>query len=326
MKRIIRIGLAVIFSSIVIAWLCLVRIPDRMITVQIPNGASALQVTALLSNEGLIVSRTFFMVWLRAVGGIKRIKAGHYRFSSRSLTPSIIHKLIQGRSVLTRLTIPEGLTIKQAAQILARQKFGDEQVFIDIFQERGLEGYVFPETYVIAQGLNEHQLTGIFQKQFEKTFSDEWDARVRTLNMTRHQIIILASIIEKEAKVDHERPLVSAVFHNRLRSNKLLESCATIQFALGRWKKRLSLKDLKVDSSYNTYQHYGLPPGPICSPGRKSIEAALYPAETDALFFISNGDGTHSFHSRYRDHLKEKKEYKNMIKEYRKRKKSAPFE
>ncbi|MBD3272217.1 MAG: endolytic transglycosylase MltG, partial [Elusimicrobia bacterium] len=223
-------------------------------------------------------------------------------------------------------TVPEGLTMKQVAQTLAEQEMGDENRFMSIFKSHNREGYLFPETYVIAQGLSEQQIADILYAQFERTFNAQWKERAAELGMSVHEIVTLASLIEKEAKVDHERPLISAVFHNRLKSHKYLESCATVQYALGQWKKRLSLKDLEVDSPYNTYKHYGLPPGPICSPGRQSLYAALYPEDTDALFFISNGDGTHSFYTRYRDHLKGKKEYKKMIQEYRQRIRKKPYQ
>ena len=182
-----------------------------------------------------------------------------------------------------------------------------------------------PETYMVSPDLSVRQIIDTLRAQFDRTFTSAWEIRAQSLGFSKHEIVILASIIEKEAKVDFERPIISAVFQNRLKAHKYLESCATVQYALGTWKKRLSLKHLQIDSPYNTYKHFGLPPGPICSPGRKSLEAALYPADTDSLFFISNGDGTHSFHTRYRDHIKGKKEYKQMLKEYRKRKNSKEF-
>lgn len=300
-------------------------IPKITIPVYVPPGSTALQVTAILRKEGLIISRSFFMAYLKLINGINKIKAGHYRFSSRALMPAIAHALVKGKTVMTKLTIPEGLTMRQTAVLLASKGFGRKDVYEELFNKDQLEGYLLPETYIISPDLTEKQIVDILRAQFDRTFTDAWIARAQELILTKHEIVILASIIEKEAKAEHERPVISAVFHNRLNSNKYLESCATIQYALGGWKKRLLLKDLQIDSQYNTYKHFGLPPGPICSPGRKSLEAALYPADSDALFFISNGDGTHSFYTRYRDHLKGKKEYKKMIREYRKRKKGKPY-
>lgn len=319
MKRMLRITGLIAAGSLLVLTAVFWSIPSRQVRIRIPNGASALQVTALFHAEGLILSRTLFMAGLKITGGIHSIKAGDYVFSSRTLTPMIIRRIIKGRTVFTNLTIPEGLTFGQTADHLQQKGFGDAEVYRRIFADEGLEGYLFPETYVFSHGLHERQITDMLLEQFNRTFVSAWEDRAAELGLTKDEVVILASIIEKEAKADHERPLISAVFHNRLSSRKYLESCATVQYALGRWKKRLYHKDLKVESPYNTYIHAGLPPGPICSPGRRSLEAALFPDKTDALFFISNGDGTHSFYSRYRDHLKGKKEYKEMIHEYRKR-------
>lgn len=301
-------------------------IPKRTVVIKIPYGTNAYQTISILRAEGLILSRTLCMAYLRISGNINNIKAGTYTFSTRSLTPSIIQKLSRGSSALTKLTIPEGLTIQQTAELLASQGFGSKEEFLTMFTEQNLEGYLLPETYIISMDLSPRQIVDIIRKQFNKTFSSAWEIQTKKIGFTKQEVITLASIVEKEAKVDFERPIISAVFHNRLKSNKYLESCATIQYALGKWKKRLLHKDLKIESPYNTYQHIGLPPGPICSPGKKSIEAALYPAETDSLFFVSRGDGTHRFYTRYRDHLNGKKEYKQMLKEYNKRKKSKSFE
>lgn len=325
MKRVLLISLIIVIISCITIGIAFFSIPDRTVTIHIPYGASAHQVTGILRSEGLILSRTVFMISLRLAGGINRIKAGTYEFSTRTVIPAIINKLLHGKQVLTKFTIPEGLTITQTAELLASKGLGKAEEFLTIFKERHLEGYLLPETYIISQDFSPQQVIDTLGTQFERTFTKEWEAQTRKLGFTKFEIVILSSIIEKEAKADFERPLISAVFHNRLKARKYLESCATVQYALGKWKKRLSLKDLQIDSPYNTYKHFGLPPGPICSPGRKSFEAALFPAEKDWLFFVSNGDGTHTFYSSYRDHLKGKKEYQQMIREYKRRQRSKDY-
>ncbi|MFH1379859.1 MAG: endolytic transglycosylase MltG [bacterium] len=324
-QKIIRTSLAVVIISLIVLGLLYIRLPKTNVHIDVPPGSTALHVTDILSKEGLIISRSFFMAYLEMTGGIHKIKAGNYNFSPRSLTPAIAQALVRGKTVMTRLTIPEGLTKEQTAAHLAAKGFGSEEKYRQLFDQENLEGYLFPETYVISPGLTEIQIVEIITKQFAKTFNEQWKKRAEEISLSVREAVILASIIEKEAKTAHERPLISAVFHNRLHAPKYLESCATIQYALGTWKKRLSLKDLQIDSPYNTYKHFGLPPGPICSPGRASLQAALYPADSDAVFFIANGDGTHTFTKQYKDHVKEKKEYKKMIKEYRRRQNSPAF-
>jgi len=326
MKKILFIILIILILASVTAGIAFHAIPERTVTVHIPYGASAHQVAGVLRSEGLIISRTLFITILRFTDGLNRIKAGTYEFSSRALTPAIIHKLLRGRQAQAKFTIPEGLTLTQTAELLASKGFGEKNTFLTIFKENNLEGYLLPETYIISRDFSPRQIVDAIHTQFERTFSREWKEQAQKLQFTKHQIVILASIIEKEARVDFERPLISAVFHNRLKAHKYLESCATVQYALEKWKKRLSLKDLQIEHPYNTYKHFGLPPGPICSPGKKALKAALYPADEDYLFFISNGDGTHTFYTNYRDHLKGKQEYKQMLREYKKRKRSKDYQ
>jgi len=178
----------------------------------------------------------------------------------------------------------------------------DEKKFLSIVRREKLEGYLFPETYFFETGTSEEEIISTMEKEFERRITPEMLARTRELKLSLHQLITLASIIEMEA-TEYDKALVSAVFHNRLKKRMRLKSCATVIYALGKHKERLTYRDLRVKSPYNTYIHYGLPLGPICNPGMGSIKAALYPADTDALFFVvDRTTGKHIFSRYYRQH------------------------
>lgn len=179
--------------------------------------------------------------------------------------------------------------------------------FLKIVKNKKLEGYLFPETYFFEPDSTEEKVIQTLTNQFEKKFSDDFIKKAKELKMSKEKIIILASIIEKEAKKDEERPLISSVFHNRIKKGWNLESCATVLYSLGRHKDFLTYKDTKVNSPFNTYIHHGLPPAPISNPGIASITAALYPAVSDDMFFVADGSGTHRFSKYVEEHIKNKK-------------------
>jgi UPF0755 protein len=168
-----------------------------------------------------------------------------------------------------------------------------------------LEGYLFPDTYVFPEATTPREVVTAMVKRFEQVWNPEWNGRLEALTMTRHDVITLASIIEKEAKLPEERPVISAVYHNRLRIGMPLQADPTVQYSMGVHTNRVLYRDLKTASPYNTYQHSGLPPGPIASPGKPSIEAALFPADVPYLYFVASGkDGHHEFRTTYSQHTK----------------------
>ena len=177
-----------------------------------------------------------------------------------------------------------------------------------------LEGYLFPDTYYVPRNIRARTMIETMLARFRAVFDDSLAQRTRQIGFTAHEILTLASIIEREARVEEERPIISGVFHRRLKLRRPLEADPTVEYALGMRKKRLLYKDLEVDSPYNTYRYPGLPPGPICNPGRASILAALYPAETPYLYFVAKGDGTHEFTSSERDHLNAKRRIRQTLK------------
>lgn len=275
--------------------------------VTIKQGVTAQQVAELLEKESLISSKNYFLFLLRLRGGHRKIKAGIYEINSKESTWRIISKLVLGKSKKVKLTIPEGFTAHQIAQLIEQKGLGEKDRFLEIVEERKLEGYLFPETYFVDYDAPEEEIIGIMVDQFNKVFTKEMEERGKKFKFTKRDTVILASIIEKEAVKDEERPLISAVFHNRLKKRWYLESCATVQYALGEHKEKLTYKDVKVDSPYNTYIRFGLPPGPICNPGLAAIKATLYPAQTDLMFFVTKGEGTHRFSKYYQKHLEVQK-------------------
>lgn len=308
--RIVRIGvvtLCLLILGILVLFISSHR-PSKTSLVIIEQRMTARGVAELLEREGLIPSKSYFLFLLRLKGVHRRIKAGVYEIDSKKGTWRIIDKLVSGKSKIVKLTVPEGFTAPQIARLIEQKGLGRKDRFLQIVEQRRLEGYLFPETYFVDYDTSEEEIIGMMVDQFNEVFTKEMEDRGKKFKFTKSDTVILASIIEKEAVRNEERPLISAVFHNRLRKRWYLESCATVQYALGDHKEKLTYEDLKVDSPYNTYNHFGLPPGPICNPGLASIKAALYPAETDLMFFVAKGEGTHRFSKYYGKHLEVQKE------------------
>ncbi|MCP2604312.1 endolytic transglycosylase MltG [Candidatus Aminicenantes bacterium AC-708-M15] len=180
-----------------------------------------------------------------------------------------------------------------------------------------LEGYLYPETYHFPKGIDVNKIIETMVSQFKRIFKDEWRKRASELGMSIREIVILASLIEKETSVPEEKPLISAVFHNRLKKGMKLECDPTIIYALkkeGKYENKIRTRDKKFDSPYNTYVYYGLPPGPICNPGKESLKAALFPASVKYLYFVSKNDGTHYFSLSLKEHNRAVRKYQKLTK------------
>lgn len=281
------------------------------VLVSIPAGVNAKEIARLLKEKKLILSKNFFLLLARIKKAENKIKAGTYRLNPKMSSVEIIKNLVEGKTYAFRITIPEGYTAKEIANLLAGKDIVNEEKFLSLVEKKKLEGYLYPETYYLSPGMTEERVIEILLKRFNTIFTPEMEKRAKELKLNREKIIILASIIEKEASKDKERKLISAVFHNRLRKGWALESCATVNYAwdkeFNQKKGRLSYKDLEINSPYNTYRNYGLPPGAISNPGLASINAALYPQETEAMFFVAAGEGTHKFSQYYQEHLNNQK-------------------
>jgi UPF0755 protein len=283
-------------------------------TVVIERGMGLSQIADRLASEEIIHSADQFTLVARLLGLGGRLQAGRYLLSAGSRPIDVIRRLSRGGVVSQMVTVPEGLTIRQTAELLQRESGIDAARFETLANDprrarrcgipaRSLEGYLFPDTYGLYWSMPAGEVIDILFSRFREIYTDEMDRRAEQLGLSRHQVVTLASMIEEEARVDEERPLISAVYHNRLREGMLLQCDPTVIYALGGKRTPLTRNDLQVDSPYNTYRHPGLPPGPISSPGLASIRAALYPADVDYLYFVARGDGSHQFSQTSREHI-----------------------
>ena len=279
---------------------------NRVIEVFIPKGSSPHKISKILKDSNIITSQYLFLALIKAEGYSAKLKAGLYEFNTKDSIFEIIEKIKNGKSKNIKITIPEGFNIKQIAEILTENNICDKEKFISSATQLNMEGYLFPNTYFLLPQTSEQEIIKIMNNEFNKYWTKEKQLRLEQINMNQKDVITLASIVEKEAIADEERPVIAGVFLNRLAKNMRLESCSTVLYAMGINKEKLSFKDLKFESPYNTYRHKGLPPGPICNPGAKAIDAVLYPQITNNLFFVSKGNGTHYFSTDFKQHIKNK--------------------
>ncbi len=290
------------------------------VEVRIEQGDSFATAVRKLHVQKVISNERLFALWARLTGVEKKIHWGLYRFDA-SLSPrEVLERMVLGKGVFQIVTIPEGLTVKEIADLLGKMEIADSEKFLSaaqnpetlgIFglQEKGIEGYLFPDTYYFTPGTPEKDVLITMAERFRKTTEPLLDRDSQSLGMTPHQILTLASMIEKETGVESERPLVSAVFHNRLRLHMPLQSDPTVIYGLKDFNGNLTRKDLQEATPYNTYRISALPPGPICNPSLSSIKAALHPAEVSYLYFVSKNDGTHLFSETLEDHRRAVKTY-----------------
>jgi UPF0755 protein len=296
--------------------------PGGSARVQVVKGDTLSDVAVKLEEAGVIESAFVFELQARYEGYGTEIKTGRYTFQPGQDSGEILQKLTVGQAAPTiTVTIPEGLTIEQTAGTVAADssvpapEFEDAArrtdhgySFIDNPDVKTTEGYLFPARYEFEKGVTARQVVDRLLEQYllETQDLDFAEAKER-LDLTENQVVTVASLIEKEAASPEEKPLIASVIYNRMREDTPLQIDATIQYALKRPKANLSLADLKVDSPYNTYENKGLPPGPICSPGRESLLAALNPAKTNYLYYVLEADGEkHFFTKSYDDFLREK--------------------
>jgi len=273
------------------------------VLITVNQGDSAHRIARTLKDNDMILSEKLFLAWVKHTGSAGDLKPGVYEFNQKMFTPEIVARLKEGPKNFIRFTVPEGLDIRRTAELLERiEIISSSEEFIQLAESQNLEGYLMPETYVVAEGLGAAGIIRVMRAEFDRKVTPEMHERAAEIGMSMAEVVTLASIVEREAVVDNERPKVASVFLNRLRRGIKLESCATIQYALGEQRARILYRDLEIDSPYNTYRHAGLPPGPIASPGIASIRAVLWPDETDYLFFVSRGDGTHLFGRTFQDH------------------------
>lgn len=281
--------------------------------VVISEGATFLQAAALLEREQLIRSRFAFVRLAKSQEADRKIQPGEYEFNAAMSPADILSKLLAGRVLLYTVTIPEGYTVNQIADVLEEQRITSRVEFLRLASDKSflktlgisaetIEGYLFPDTYRFARGTPAKDVVRTMVDQLGRIMTEEWQARAKDMNLTIHQVLTLASVIEKETGSGDERPHISSVFHNRLKKHIPLQSDPTVIYGLPNFDGNLRKNDLSHSSPYNTYRWAGLPPGPIASPGADSIRAALYPATSQYLYFVSKNDGTHHFSATLREH------------------------
>jgi UPF0755 protein len=243
------------------------------------------------------------------------MKAGEYELQPSMALVQIIDKLARGDATAVWFTVPEGYTVDQVADTLAQLGMVDRRRFLNLVQSgsarfdqglkiprRSLEGYLFPDSYKFKKGVSERTIVAGMLHNFHSKVAEDLGEDVRSSSLPLDKIVTLASLIEREARVPEDRPLIAAVIYNRMKRHMLLQIDASVLYALGHHKERVLLADLKVNSPYNTYKYPGLPPGPICSPGLASIRAALRPARADYLYYVARADGSHIFSTTLAEH------------------------
>lgn len=285
----------------------------RVVEVKVDRGESFSSVVNKLKDRGVIPNERFFTLWARLLALDKKIHWGVYRFNLPIAPREVLDRMVLGRGLFHRITIPEGLALNEIADLLGREgatgkdKFLKEARSTELLsllglEHNGIEGYLFPDTYYFPVSATERDILTAMVEQFQEIFTPMMEKQAKKLGLSRHEVVTLASLVEKEAGGEAERPLVSAVFHNRLKRNIPLQSDPTVIYGLEGFTGKLRRKDLQNPSPHNTYLIRGLPPGPICNPGLSSLRAALFPARVSYLYFVSKNDGTHFFSETIREH------------------------
>ncbi len=288
--------------------------------VNIPSGQAFSVTTDILFKAGIIKSPFKFSITARLKGYDKRLKAGEYILSASMPPIKILEKLVKGTVKLYKLTVPEGLNIYQIAELVAKEGFVEQSVFNEgttyaaFARTSGIsagtfEGYLYPETYYFPKNVSTKTIISSMVRRFWRVFRPQWKDRSKQLGFSIHQVVTLASIIEKETGAPFERPLISSVFHNRLKRKMRLESDPTVIYGLKTFDGNLNREHLGTLTPYNTYKIKALPPGPIANPGQASLEAALYPADTKYIYFVSKINSTHQFSTNLKDHNQAVRKY-----------------
>lgn len=289
---------------------------ERERFVEIPQGVSPAEIGRRLVDAGIVSDTLTFRAALWWTGESRNLKAGEYRFDG-ALTPvEVVERIAKGEVYERRITFPEGLTIREMAVVFAKNGFGSAPDFLSAARDASLmtqldpeagdlEGYLFPDTYAVPRNVTAGRLVRQMVDRFRKEFTDMLRQASASSGLTVRQIVTLASLIEKETGRGEERPVVAAVYLNRVKLGMPLQADPTVIYALeraGRYDGNIRRDDLRIESPYNTYQRAGLPPGPIAAPGRASLDAAVNPAAVDHLYFVSRNDGSHVFSRTLAEH------------------------
>ena len=297
--------------------------PYDFVKVTIPKGASLNEVGITLKNNNIIHNKQSFQLAVKILGYEKDIPAGRFRIEKASSNYAIIDQLVNGKQLTKKVTIREGWTISMIAKELD-EKLGIKTHFFEDearnknlldkwgIQAKSFEGYLFPNTYQFNENELPSDIINVMVQEYKRNLSDDMLVQMNQIKMSEQEVLTLASIIEGEAIYDKERAIISGVYHNRLKKGMRLQADPTIQYILEDGPRRLLNRDLKIVSPYNTYLNKGLPPGPINNPGIESIKAALFPTESDYLYFVARGDGYHTFSKTEKQHNKAKRDFQKV--------------
>lgn len=291
--------------------------PQQKVYITVKPGMDADAIARQLLQHGIIDSKLSFW-WQMKTGGLQdKFKAGTYLMHPGMKTEEAIAKLVSGETATVKFTIPEGFGVKEIARRLSEEGLVDEEKFLKLAEDYvpyeyvehskearyAAEGFLFPDTYEIHDDVTEKDIMDMMSRDFNQRLNKKLRARAEEMDLSIYDLVILASLVEKEARYEEDRPIIAQVFFKRLRIGMPLQSDATLQYLMDAPREDVSIADTKLDSPYNTYQHEGLPPGPIASPGLAAIEAVLYPADTDYLYFVADRQGHNHYSDSYAEHL-----------------------
>ncbi|MBN2417422.1 endolytic transglycosylase MltG [bacterium] len=288
-------------------------------TIVIRQGMTTAHIAGLLREHRVIGNTDIFLAVLKITGKTRKVQAGAYRFDTAMSLSEVIRTLVAGKVMLRKVTVPEGVRVERIAAILEASLSVDSAAVMSAVTDSllcdslniptgTLEGYLYPDTYFFPLGVDAETVVSTMLGRFFSVITDSLHFEPDSSALSLHELVTLASIIEGEVMLDSERRIVSALYHNRLAKRMYLESCPTIQYIIPDGPRRIYERDLHIESPYNTYRHFGLPPGPVGNPGLKSLYAAMHPASTDVLFMVAAGDGSHTFSRTLSGHLKAKRQ------------------
>lgn len=294
-----------------------IQAEPKVVFYEVKTNKSAQTIARELAMQGIISDPKLFYWYARLTGKTRKIKAGDYRLTDRMSPSEVMAILTSGISYGIPLTVPEGYNYDQIAQVLESLRPGSGKRFTELCADQKfiatlglqpapetLEGYLFPETYLVSPKTTEEEIIRQMVRKYRGVFTPELARRAQEIGMTEHQVVTMASIVEKETGAKQERPMIASVFHNRLKKKMRLQSDPTVVYGVKDYTGNITRRHLEAHTPYNTYVIPGLPPGPIANPGAEAIKAVLYPAESNYLYFVSHNDGTHEFTATYEDHRK----------------------
>ncbi len=296
---------------------------QETIVFEVPENTSFGKIARQLQEQGIVRYDWAFKILAKLKRRDTSIMAGEYELSAAMPPQQILDTMVNGKMILRKFTVKEGASIWEIGALIARSGIGTRNEFDsaltnpEMLQEFGIvapsfEGYLYPETYQFPRGTKPKKIISAMLDQFKSAWEPEWDARLIELGLTKHQVLILASIVEKESGNREEQPLIAAVFHNRLKKKMRLQADPTVIYGIPNFNGNLTKEDLQTPTAYNTYILEGLPAGPIANPGESAIRAVLYPAQSESLYFVADGKGRHVFSDNLIDH-------NHAVKEFQKR-------